>query len=179
MGTGGRLMTHRKIGLAVSVFSLVALAQVNPNQKLVKEVGHELRMLPYYTVFDDLAYSVNGSNVTLMGYVTQPTLKESAGRVVKNIEGVEQVNNQIEVLPLSPNDDQIRRAAFRAIYGQPGLDRYGLSAMPAIHILVKNGNITLVGVVDSQGDKDRAGIYANGVSGAFKVTNDLRVAPSS
>jgi hyperosmotically inducible protein len=172
-------MLHRTIGLLVLAIPIIALAQGNPPQGLAKEVGHELRMLPYYTIFDDIAYSVNGSTVTLLGYVTKPTLKDSAGRVVKSIEGVEQVNNQIEVLPLSPNDDQIRVAAFRAIYGKPGLDRYGLSAMPSIHIVVKNGNITLVGVVDSQGDKDRAGIYANTVPGAFKVTNDLRVVPGS
>jgi hyperosmotically inducible protein len=150
-----------------------------PNGKLAKEVGHELRMLPYYTVFDDLAYSINGGTVTLLGYVTNPTLKTSAGRVVKDIEGVEQVNNQIEVLPLSPNDNQIRRATYRAIYSKPGLDRYGLSAMPSIHIIVKNGNVMLVGVVDTQADKDQAGIYANTVPGVFKVTNDLRVVPNS
>ena len=136
-------------------------------------------MLPYYTVFDDLAYSVNGNTVTLLGYVTNPTLKSSAERVVKGLEGVEQVDDQIEVLPLSPDDNQIRRATYRAIYGQPGLDRYALSAMPSIHIIVKNGHITLVGVVDSEADKDRAGIAANTVPGAFSVTNDLKVVPAS
>ncbi len=160
-------------------FPFIALSQNKQQQNLVKEVGHELRMLPYYTVFDDLAYSVNGNTVTLLGYVTNPTLKSSAERVVKGLEGVEQVNNQIEVLPLSPDDNQIRRATYRAIYGQPGLDRYALSAMPSIHIIVKNGHITLVGVVDSEADKDRAGIAANTVPGAFSVTNDLKVVPAS
>ncbi len=160
-------------------FPFIALLQNKQQQNLVKEVGHELRMLPYYTVFDDLAYSLNGNTVTLLGYVTNPALKSSAERVVKGVEGVEQVNNQIEVLPLSPDDNQIRRATYRAIYGQPGLDRYALSAMPSIHIIVKNGHITLVGVVDSEADKDRAGIAANTVPGAFSVTNALKVVPAS
>jgi hyperosmotically inducible periplasmic protein len=173
-------MLRSVLGLVLVLgLPFLALSQNKQQQSLVKEVGHELRMLPYYTVFDDLAYSVNGNSVTLLGYVTNPTLKSSAERVVKNLEGVEQVNNQIEVLPLSPDDNQIRRAAYRAIYGQPGLDRYALSAMPSIHIIVKNGHITLVGVVDSEADKDRAGIAANSVPNAFSVTNDLKVVPGS
>ena len=132
-------------------------------------------MLPYYGVFDNLAYRVDGSKVTLFGQVTRPTLKSDAERVVKKIEGVETVDNEIEVLPLSPNDDQIRRATYRKIYANPALQRYQMGAVPPIHIIVKNGNITLVGVVDSETDKNLAGIAANGVPGAFKVTNDLAV----
>jgi hyperosmotically inducible protein len=155
--------------LAFAVFSIA-----QPNQdKIVKEVRHELIMLPYYGVFDNLAYRVDGSKVTLFGQVTKPTLKSDAERVVKKIEGVETVANEIEVLPLSPNDDQIRRATYRKIYSNPALQRYQMGAVPPIHIIVKNGNITLVGVVDNETDKNLAGIAANGVPGAFKVTNDL------
>lgn len=142
---------------------------------LAKEVRHELVMLPYYGVFDNLAFRVNGNNVTLLGQVTRPTLKTDAERVVKRIEGVGTVTNNIEVLPLSPNDDRIRRAVYHAIYSQPGLDQYGLRAVPTIHIIVKNGNVDLVGAVANQGDKDRAGIAANGVPGVFSVKNDLMV----
>jgi hyperosmotically inducible protein len=131
-------------------------------------------MLPYYGVFDDLEYSVNGNTVALMGRVTRPTLKSDAGNAVAQIEGVERVDNQIQVLPLSPMDDRIRIAAYRAIYSQPGLDRYALQAVPPIHIIVENGHVTLVGVVASQGDKDLAGIRANTAGGAFSVDNQLR-----
>jgi hyperosmotically inducible protein len=143
--------------------------------RLVREVRHELVMLPYYGVFDNLGFKVEGNTVTLLGQVTRPTLKSDAGNVVKDIEGVEKVDNQIQVLPLSPNDDRIRIAAYRAIFSQPGLDRYAMQAVPPIHIIVDNGKITLEGVVANQADKDRAGIQANGVSGAFGVTNNLRV----
>jgi hyperosmotically inducible protein len=144
-------------------------------ERFVREIRHELVMLPYYGVFDNLAYKVDGYNVTLMGQVTRPTLKTDAERVVKDIEGVEKVVNNIEVLPLSPNDDRIRRAAFRTIYGHTALNRYAFGAVPPIHIIVKNGNITLEGVVANEADKNIAGIQANSVSGAFGVTNNLRV----
>jgi hyperosmotically inducible periplasmic protein len=163
----------------VKIFLFLALAAFSaaqPNQdKIIREVRHELVMLPYYGVFDNLAYRVDGSKVTLFGQVTKPTLKSDAERAVKKIEGVELVDNQIEVLPLSPNDDQIRRAAYRKIYSNPALQRYQMGAVPPIHIIVKNGNITLVGVIDSDADKNLAGIAANGVPGSFKVTNDLTV----
>ncbi len=142
-------------------------------KRLMKEVRHELIMLPYYGVFDNLAYKVEGGKVTLFGQVTRPTLKSDAENVVKRIEGVESVNNKIEVLPLSPNDDRIRRAVYRAIYSRPGLDRYGLMAVPSIHIVVANGNVTLEGVVANQGDKNLANISANGVEGVFSVVNNL------
>lgn len=145
------------------------------SDRLVREVRHELVMLPYYDVFDNLAFKVDGSNVTLMGQVTRPTVKTDAGRVVKSIEGVTAVDNQIEVLPLSPNDDRIRMAVNRAIYGQTALQRYGMRSVPPIHIIVKNGNVTLEGVVANQGDKNIAGIQANGVSGVFSVKNNLAV----
>lgn len=147
--------------------------------RVAKEVRHELVMLPYYGVFDNLAYRVEGSTVVLLGQVTRPTLKSDAENVVKRVEGVSQVDNKIEVLPLSPMDDQIRRAAYRAIYGSSELGtRYGFQAVPSIHIIVSNGKITLVGVVDNQTDKNIAGIKANGVPNAFSVTNNLVVAAS-
>jgi hyperosmotically inducible protein len=145
--------------------------------RIAKEVRHELVTLPFYSVFDDLAYKVDGSNVTLYGAVVRPTLKGDAERVVKKVEGVENVTNNIEVLPVSPNDDRIRRDVYRAIYSQPGLDLYSLRAVPTIHIIVKNGNVTLTGAVGNQADKDRAGIAANGVSGVFSVKNELAVNP--
>lgn len=144
--------------------------------RLAQQVRHELLMLPYYTIFDDLAFRINGSTVTLLGSVTRPTLKSDAENVVKRIEGVTQVNNQIEVLPLSPQDNRIRLAVYRAIYGDPQIgDRYGHRALPSIHIIVKNGNVTLEGVVANQGDKNLINIRANGVPGVFKVTNNLVV----
>ena len=144
--------------------------------RVAKDVRHQLLMLPYFGVFDDLGFTVNGSSVTLVGEVTRPVLKSDAGNVTKRVEGVTNVVNNIEVLPLSPNDDNIRRAAYRAIYGDSTLSvRYGFQALPSIHIIVKNGNIRLEGVVANEGDKNIAGIRANGVSGAFSVENDLRI----
>lgn len=141
---------------------------------LTKEVRHELVMLPYYGVFDNLVYRVDGSKVTLFGQVRDPKLKDDAGKAVKRIEGVSAVDNQIEVMPLSATDDQTRIAVYRSIYSKPSLQRYQMGAVPPIHIIVKNGNVTLEGVVANQADKDVAGIAANGVSGVFKVTNNLR-----
>jgi hyperosmotically inducible protein len=153
-----------------------ALQANNGQDRISREVRHELVMLPYYGVFDNLAYSVNGAIVTLYGQVTNPTLKSDAGNVVKKIEGVTKVDNKIEVLPLSPMDDQLRRAVYRAIYGEPSLNRYAMQAVPPIHIIVDNGKLTLVGVVDNAADKNLAGIRANGVSGVFSVTNNLEIA---
>jgi len=143
--------------------------------RITREVRHELVMLPYYGVFDNLAYRVDGTTVTLLGQVTRPTLKSDSGNVVKKIEGVEKVDNQIQVLPLSPMDDRIRIAEYRSIYGQPPLDRYAMQAVPPIHIIVDNGKVTLEGVVANQGDKDMANVRANTVSGVFSVVNNLRV----
>ncbi len=144
--------------------------------RIAREVRHQLVMLPYYTIFDDLAFHVDGSTVTLVGAVTNPVLKSDAGNVVKGVEGVTQVNNQIKVLPLSPMDWQTRRAEFRAIYGDPQIgDRYGHQALPSIHIIVENGHVTLEGVVANQGDKNLVGIRANAVPNVFSVTNNLQV----
>ena len=144
---------------------------------MAREVRHELVMLPYYGVFDNLAYSVNGSDVTLYGQVVNPVLRSDAGNVVKRIEGVRRVDNQIKVLPLSPMDDQLRRAEFRAIYSEAQLNRYALQAVPPIHIIVDNGHVTLVGAVATAADKNIAGLRANGVPGVFGVDNQLQVRP--
>ncbi|MGA8184111.1 MAG: BON domain-containing protein [Terriglobia bacterium] len=143
--------------------------------RIQREVRHRILMLPYYNVFDNITYKVEGYNVTLMGAVTRPTVKSQAGNVVKDIEGVQKVENNIEVLPLSPMDNALRLRLFRAIYGYTALQRYALSVQKPIRIIVKNGNVTLEGVVDSQADKNLVNIRANGVSGVFKVTNNLRV----
>ncbi len=157
--------------------SALASGQATPGaqERLVKEVRHELVLLPYYGVFDNLAYQVDGFKVTLRGQVTRPTLKADAEAVVKRIEGVERVDNQIEVLPLSPNDDRIRLATYRSIYGDANLNRYALQAVPPIHIIVKNGNVRLEGMVSTETDKNIAGIRANEVPGAFSVENHLQV----
>jgi len=185
-----RLTEQEMIVKTLGILLMVAVSSVAQDRKMppdmqgtdpaqariMKEVRHELVMLPYYNVFDNLAYRVDGSMVTLMGQVTRPTLKSDAENVVKRIEGVSKVNNQIEVLPLSPNDDQIRRAVYRAIYSFPSLStRYGFQAVPSIHIIVKNGQVTLDGVVANESDKNVANIQANGVPGVFSVTNNLRV----
>jgi osmotically-inducible protein OsmY len=147
--------------------------------RIAQEVRHQMLMLPYYTIFDDLAFRVDGGRVTLLGDVTNPVLKSDAENVVKRIEGVTQVNNQIQVLPVSPMDDQIRRAMFRAIYGDPEIgDRYGHQALPPIHIIVKNGHVRLEGVVGNQLDKNLINVRANAVPNVFSVENDLQVASS-
>ena len=144
--------------------------------RIIKEVHHELVMLPFYGVFDNLAYKVSpDGTVTLLGQVSRPTLKSDAENVVKRIEGVERVDNQIKVLPVSPNDDRIRRAVYRAIYGNEVLSQYALRAVPPIHIIVENGNVTLEGVVARQMDKQIAEMQAKSVPGVFSVTNNLKV----
>jgi hyperosmotically inducible periplasmic protein len=155
--------------------SLAVRANAHAEDSIKREVRHELVMLPWYSVFDNLAYSVNGSRVTLVGQVVRPSLKSDAEAAVKKIEGVESVDNRIEVLPPSPNDDQTRRAEYRAIYGQASLQRYAEGAVPPIHIIVNNGHVTLEGVVATQADKDVANIQANTVPGVFSVTNNLAV----
>jgi len=163
-------------GAALVIFAAVSFAQSEKGeQRIIREVRHQLVTLPYYTVFDNLSYKVAGDTVTLEGEVVRPTLKSDAERVVKGIEGVEKVVNNLEVLPLSPNDDRIRRAVYRSIYSKPGLDQYSMRAVPTIHIIVKNGHVTLTGAVAREMDKQQAGVAANTVSGVFSVTNNLKV----
>ena len=172
-----RICAGTALGLLLLAGSPIMAADHPKLDRVSREVRHELVMLPYYGVFDNLAYRVDNGTVTLFGQVTRPTLKSDAENSVKQVEGVTRVVNNIEVLPLSPMDDQIRRAAFREIYSTPGLDRYAFQAVPSIHIIVKNGNLTLEGAVATEGDKDMAGIRAKSVSNVFKVENNLRVAP--
>jgi hyperosmotically inducible periplasmic protein len=171
------------VAVAMMLAALSSFAQQNPPsdravQRIQREVRHELLMLPYLDVFDNLAYKVDGYNVTLMGQVTRPSLKSDAENVVKRIEGVEKVDNQIEVLPPSPMDDQLRRRLYRAIYGFPSLQKYALGVQQPIRIIVKGGNVALEGVVDNEADKNTAGIRAKSVSGVFSVTNNLQVVKS-
>lgn len=143
--------------------------------RVSREVFHELVILPQLTIFDNLQYKVDGNKVTLTGQVTNPVLKDSAEKVVKKVEGVESVNNQIEVLPTSSNDDRIRRQVARAIFNDERLFHYSMGSVPPIHIIVKNGHVALEGVVNSETDKNEAGIRANGVPGVFSVDNHLQV----
>jgi hyperosmotically inducible protein len=165
--------------IALSMISGSMLAQRDASPKaearIQKEVRHELIMLSFVTVFDNLAYRVEGYNVTLVGQVTNPVVKSDAEDAVKRIEGVEHVDNQIEVLPVSPMDDGLRRKLYRAIYGYAPLQKYAMPVIKPIRIIVKNGHVTLEGVVDSEADKNLAGLRANGVGGAFSVTNNLLV----
>src|SRR5215468_9825542 len=180
-----------KIGLLAALGTALTLATTlaspaPPRQRsdqkmqdnLRKEVRHQLLLLPYYSVFDNLMFKVDGDKVTLLGQVVRPTLKSDAEAAVKGIEAVASVDNQIAVLPVSPMDDQLRRSVYRAIYGDAALSKYGWSALPTIHIIVKNGHVTLEGVVDSESDKNLANLRANGVPNVFSVTNNLNISSS-
>jgi hyperosmotically inducible protein len=164
--------------LGMLLSSSIALAQQNEQkggQNLIKEVRHQLVLLPYYSVFDNLSYRIEGSKVILNGEVVRPSLKSDAEAAVKSVEGISSVQNDIEVLPPAPMDDQIRRAVFRAVYSEPTLSRYAASAVPSIHIIVKGGHVTLVGIADNDTDKNIAGLRANGVPNVFSVDNQLVV----
>jgi len=167
--------------LAVATVPVFGRTDPAPVRDLADQVRHELVMIPYYSVFDDLNYSVDSSTgvVTLSGAVRRPVVKSDAAAAVKRLPGVTQVIDNIRVLPLSTFDDRIRIATYRSIYGFGGLYRYGLGTQPSIHIIVDNGHVTLTGVVDNQADKDVAYIRANGVPGVFSVTNNLRVVEKS
>jgi len=145
-------------------------------QRIARETMHELLMLPYYSVFDNLAFRVDGNTVTLLGQVVNATVKSDAEARVKKIEGVERVVNNVEVLPPSPMDDRIRRAEYRAIYGDDAIFKYSMGAVPSIHIVVKGGHVTLTGVVDNEGDKNIAAIRAKSVPNVFSVDDQLQVA---
>lgn len=148
---------------------------IQSQDRIVREVRHELLMLPQFGIFDNISYKVEGDTVTLLGQVRNGILKDEAQGVIKHIEGVRQVNNEIEILPASFNDDWIRRQVAHAIFRQPRLFEYATQPVPPIHVIVKNGHVSLEGIVSNQGDKDVAGIQANGVSGVFSVQNNLQV----
>jgi hyperosmotically inducible periplasmic protein len=179
-------MKRKFLVIVISLFSVVAfgIAQdrdqpsARSQERITREVRHELLMLPYFGVFDNIAYKVDGGTVTLLGQVVRPTLKSDAENSVKHIEGVDKVDNQIETLPPSPMDDGLRRRLFRAIYGYPALEKYALGVQKPIRIIVKNGRVSLEGVVDNDADKNLAGMRANGVPGIFAVTNNLQVVSS-
>jgi hyperosmotically inducible protein len=143
--------------------------------RITKEVRHRILMLPEFGVFDNIAFKLDGYDVILLGQVTQPSLRSDAEHVVKKIEGVERVENRIEVLPPSFNDDRLRRDVFHAIYRFGPLQHYGVGSNRPIHIIVNRGHVTLEGVVDREADKNMAGMRANQVSGAFSVENNLVV----
>ena len=150
-------------------------APASDEDRISREVRHELVMQPYYTIWDWLAFRVNGSTVELLGDVYSNGLKSDAVSSVKHIEGVDKVVDHINLLPPSPMDDRIRKEVARAIFSFGGLSRYSYSAVPSIHIIVNSGRVTLEGVVDSEEDKNAAFLRANGVGGVFQVTNNLRV----
>jgi hyperosmotically inducible protein len=163
------------IMVALAVTATLVSAAPPTLSPIENKVRHELVMLPYLNVFDDISFRVDGNTVTLFGEVTKPVLKSDAESVVKRVEGVTRVENQIEVLPLSSFDDGIRSRTARAIYGYPALRRYAMGAQPSIHIIVKNGNVTLVGFVSTDMDKQLAFTRANSVPGVFAVNNQLQI----
>ena len=179
-------MKHRSYMLVLSLLTLATLSiaqdqretSAKAQERITREVRHELLMLPYFGVFDNIAFKVDGYNVTLLGQVVRPSLKSDAENAVKHIEGVEKIDNQIEVLSPSTTDDSLRLALYRAIYGYPALEKYALGVQKPIRIIVKNGHVTLEGVVDSDADKNMAGLRAKGVPGTFSVTNNLQVVSS-
>ena len=165
--------------MALSLISAAGAAAPPDDQmsqeRISRQVRHELLMMPQFSVFDNLSYRVDDGTVTLYGEVRNGVLKDEASAMIKKIEGVESVDNRIEILPASFNDDRIRFREARAIFGFAALSRYSMGAVPSIHIIVKNGNVTLEGVVSNQMDKNLAGIRANGVPGVFSVENNLKV----
>ena len=146
--------------------------------RISREVYHELVMLPQLTIFDNIQYKVDVNKVTLMGQEREHILKDNAEKTVKHIEGVDSVNNQIEILPASGNDDRIRREVARSLFNDERLFRYSMGSVPPIHIIVKGGHVTLEGIVNSEADKNEANIRANSVPGVFSVENHLQVQKS-
>lgn len=174
---------NRIFALAAAVAIAASAAVARPNalkennqsyEQISKKVRHELVRLPYSGVFDNLAYQVEGSTVTLYGQVVRPSTRKDAERRVARIKGVERVVNRIEVLPLSSFDDSVRINTYRALYRTGGLYRYLLGANPSLRIIVNRGHVTLEGMVANEGDRNLANIVARGVPGAFSVTNNLR-----
>jgi hyperosmotically inducible periplasmic protein len=166
--------------------------------RIIKDVQKKIGGLSDYAVFDWITFGIHGKTLVLNGYASRPTLKDDAGRAVKDIPGISSVENNIEVLPNSPNDDRVRAAVYNRIYTAPSLRRYnanqgslgrglsvarmagGITVDPplgyhAIHIIVKNGNVILYGVVSSASDAAVAGMQANSAPGAFGITNDIVV----
>jgi|HubBroStandDraft_6_1064221.scaffolds.fasta_scaffold1032017_1 hyperosmotically inducible protein len=168
-------VTLAKVAAMMAMALSAPMFAKNPVPDTIEnKVRHELVMIPYLNLFDDISFRVDNGVVTLFGDVTQPVLKSEAGNVVKHIEGVARVDNTINVLPLSPMDDRIRLQAYRAVFSGP-LYRYAMGIPGSIHIIVDNGRITLRGVVQNQGDSQLAYMRANGLPGVFSVKNELQV----
>ena len=174
-------MIHAGVLVTCAMLFVHAAGQTSPTfspkaqERITKEVRHRILMLSDFGTFDNIAFRLDGYNVTLVGQVTRPWLKDDAEKAVKKIEGVERVENRIEVLPPSPNDDRLRRDVFVAIYRYAPIQHYGMGSNRPIHIIVNRGHVTLEGVVDRQSDKNLAGLRANGVPGVFSVDNNLLV----
>lgn len=172
-------MKYAKTGLLLGAALLAAqLGFANtaaPEARIVDEVRRKLVTLPFYSLFDNFKYSVNGDTVTLMGEVSRPTLKSDAEAVVKRIEGVETVKNEIRVLPVSPTDDELRWKLYLALYGNSTLQPLSIRAVPPIHIIVENGHVRLEGAVGNEMQKNIAAVQANSVPELFAVTNNLVV----
>ena len=174
MREGARAARRWVLGLtlAAGLAAQPALAQETPTDQ---EIRHQLNALPRIGVFDWLQWSYDKGTVTLSGSVWQPITKSDAEGAVKRVAGVDTVVNNIEVQPNSPNDDRLRMRVYRAIYRNTTLERYAIQYAPPIRIIVKNGRVTLEGVVSNQGDKTIANVQANTVPGVFQVTNNLKV----
>jgi osmotically-inducible protein OsmY len=147
--------------------------------QLSHEIRHQLLVLPYYSVFDYIAFTLDGDKVTLTGYVLRPTLRANAEAAVKSLEGVSSVKNLIEVLPKSPTDDDSRRAVYRSVFEDSTLQRYAAQEVPLIHIILRNGDVTLEGAVATDAEKNLASARASGVSGVSTVKNNLAVRPKN
>lgn len=178
-----RVIRNRIIAFAATLAIAASAAFAAPvasndeglsSQQVVEKVRKELVTLPYYGVFDNLAYKVEAGTVTLYGQVVEPSTRKDAERRVARINGVERVVNNIEVLPLSSFDDSIRIRTYRTLFRTGGLYRYAMGANPSVHIIVKGGHVTLEGVVSNEADSRLAYIAARGVPGVFSVTNNLR-----
>jgi hyperosmotically inducible protein len=164
-----------ELGMASIPKNQVQLPPNAQNPGLVEKVRHSLLMLPYYSVFDELAFTIDGSNVVLTGEVTRPILKSEAEKAVRDVSGVSNVTDKIEVLPLSKMDDSIRIATYRAIFSMPGFEKYADQTVSPIRIIVKNGNISLDGVVATNFDRTMAETAARRVPFAFSVTDNLAI----
>jgi hyperosmotically inducible periplasmic protein len=188
----GRKLGHLALGLslAVAMMATSGAGQSNtPNgqtskgennygSSLAREIHRQIQALPFYSVFDSIIFSLDGRRVTLSGQVLRPTLKRHAEATIKSLEDVDTVIDEIEVLPNSPTDDELRRAIYRAIFEDPALAPYAVQTVPSIHIIVKSGNVALEGTVKSAADKNLTAIRAGGVANVGGVKNDLTIQPS-
>jgi hyperosmotically inducible protein len=176
MKLGALILCMGMLLSSVAFSAQSAMASEQTTARIEKQVTHELNMLPYGNVFDYVTVSVDPDGaVTLSGEVTQPILKSEAAKAVARVEGVERVDNQIKVLPLSSFDARLRMRLYRSIYGEPALQRYGVGSNASIRIIVDNGHVTLKGVVDNSADRIIAGMQARSVPGSFSVDNQLKV----